>query len=249
MIAIICLFFHESHACAEEDLSVGFDPWPPFAMVKDGQYRGIAVDIIRELAARNGYRLKMRHFPVKRLIAMFEHGDIDVIPLDSPLWNDENNQAVSVFSNSLFDLREFVYLRAGIREGAMQVAEMQGLKLAHVNGYAYPALASAFQRGDLFRARVSQPLQLFKMARLGRVDGLLLDEFLFSHFVKEEGVVREDFQRGMQLSKAPMAVKLHKSKARLLADINRTLMEMKAEGRIDAIFGRYADGGRIALLR
>lgn len=249
VIAIICLFFPAGHAAAEEELTVGFDPWPPFAMVQEGHYRGIAVDIIREVGARNGYRLKMRHYPVKRLIAMFAHGDIDLIPLDSPLWNDARNQAISVYSNSLFDLREFVYLHEGIREGAVTLEEMQGLKLAQVNGYAYPVLTDAFRRGDLLRVRVSHPLQMFKMAKLGRVDGILLDEVLFSHFAKEEGIAREEFRRGMQLSQAPMAVKLHESKARLLAEINRTLAEMKDEGRIDAIFGRYTDGARIALLQ
>ena len=65
-------------ACSRE-LNVGISDLGYAAYLQDGQWRGVAPELIAELAQRSGCRLKLSPRPRARVLLEFEQGQLDVI--------------------------------------------------------------------------------------------------------------------------------------------------------------------------
>lgn len=67
-------------AQAKDQLVAGVEAsFPPWAYVKDGKFKGIAIDAMRKIAADQGLDVKFKDLPWPSLIPALSHGKIDVL--------------------------------------------------------------------------------------------------------------------------------------------------------------------------
>lgn len=76
---LLALAWAGAQAGCTRELSVGVSELGFGAYLQDGRWRGLAPDLIAELARRSGCRLNLEHRPRARVLLEFEHGQLDII--------------------------------------------------------------------------------------------------------------------------------------------------------------------------
>lgn len=66
-----------SRADIEKPIVWGFSDYPPFKYVEGGEYKGIDVLLVNEIASRLGVKIKYSECPFKRCLELLKTGDVD----------------------------------------------------------------------------------------------------------------------------------------------------------------------------
>jgi polar amino acid transport system substrate-binding protein len=229
---------HSAHA---ETLTAASDSWPPFFMQDDGQLSGIGHDILAEIARRTGDSIKMQKLPNKRALKLFDEGKIDLIVIDSALWNDPQNIPGMLFSDDLMAVSEYIYF---LREGYIEVNSPNDLtgKTVHIlHGYSYPAFDAAFTSGLVKKYEVYNEQSLIDTLIQKRANAIFMDSIAFHYNVQRLKHAPNLFRSGLQLSNAPLGIKVRRARADILPRFNQAIAAMKADGSIDKIVQKYTE--------
>lgn len=216
--------------------------WPPYAMQTDSGIGGIAVEVLEAIMQRTGDTVSMNIYPAKRLDELLQAGQLDINFADSPDWNTLPVQAY-VYSDSYLSITEYLYSLAKQPVLAKRPADLTGKAVGTVEGYYYDAFAPFFKNGSITLITVNSNHSLLKILNLQRCDAAFFDSRLFAHLLACTGANSDDYHRGMQLSVAPVGLKIRRSKVHALPRINRAITALQREGVIDAIVAKYVQHG------
>ena len=234
----ICLL--SSGLAHAETLSAGTAPWRPFAFYdQQHQLQGIAVDIARELAQRTQNQLQLELYPAKRLNQLFDTGQLDINIADSPQWNPQPTPTQIRFTRRYMEIREYLYFARDHGIKAQSVDELKDLDIGLILGYAYPKLEPLFVSGQLRKHEYADEATLLKLLQRHRLDAIVMDEVLFNHLVQQNPQLAHQYQQGLQLSTAPLALKLHNVDNKLMHELDEALLQMEQEQVIEQIIQRY----------
>lgn len=224
-----------------ETFHAGSDTWAPFFMVSNNQFSGIGVDILTEVAHRTGNKFDLHHLPNVRALSMFDNKEIDMIVIDSPLWNDPEKLKNVVFSDEVMSVQEYIYF---LKDEYIEVAAPEDLRGKVVNiflGYSYPTFEEAFNKDIVEKNEISSELSLIKMLVAKRCAAIFMDSIAFEYNASRLGYEKKMFRRGMQLSDTELRIKIRREKASILPRINKAIAEMKRDGSIDLITKKYTE--------
>ena len=234
----ICLL--SSGLAQAEMLNAGTAPWRPFAFYdQQHQLQGIAVDIARELAQRTQNQLQLELYPAKRLNQLFDTQQLDINIADSPLWNPQPTSMQIRFTRRYMEIREYLYFARDHAINAQRVDELKDLDIGLILGYSYPKLEPLFVSGQLRKHEYNDEETLLKLLQRHRLDAIVMDDVLFHHLVQQDPQRAHHYQRGIQLSTAPIALKLHSSDDKLTQQLDAALLQMDQEQVIKQIIERY----------
>lgn len=229
------------HSAQGETLTAASDHWPPFFMEENGQLSGIGHDILREIARRTGDNISMRKLPNKRALKMFNEGQLDLIVIDSPLWSDPKSTPGMLFSDELMSVSEYIYF---LRDDYIEVknpSDLAGKTVSILHDYSYPVFDTAFSRGTVQKYQVYNEQSLLEMLMKKRTRAIFMDSIAFHYNVQKFKHDLTLFRSGLQLSNAPLGVKVRAAKADILPRFNKAIAEMKADGSIDLIVQKYTE--------
>lgn len=229
------------HNAQGETLTAASDNWPPFFMQTDGQLSGIGHDILTEIARRTGDRIKMQKLPNKRALKLFDEGKIDLIVIDSPLWNDPQNIPGMLFTDELMAVSEYIYF---LRDSHVEVktpADLAGKTVTILRGYSYPSFDAAFASGTVQKYEVYNEQSLLEMLIKKRASAIFMDSIAFHYNVQKLKHDPNLFKSGLQLSNAPLGVKVRRARADILPRFNQAIAAMKADGSINKIVQKYTE--------
>ncbi len=236
----IWIYLLSSGITHAEILSAGTAPWRPFAFYDEQhQLKGIAVDIARELAQRTHNQLQLELYPAKRLNQLFDTRQLDINIADSPLWNPQPTPTQIRFTRRYMEIREYLYFARDHGSKARSVDELKDLDIGLILGYAYPKLEPLFVSGQLRKHEYADEATLLKLLQRHRLDAIVMDEVLFNHLVQQNPQLAHQYQQGLQLSTAPLALKLHNVNDKLMHELDEALLQMEQEQVIQQIIQRY----------
>ncbi len=224
-----------------EMFRAGSDTWAPFFMVSNNQFSGIGVDVLTEVSRRTGDEVDLQHLPNVRALSMFDNKEIDMIVIDSPLWNDQEKLKDVLFSDELMSVQEYIYF---LKDDYIEVKTPEDLRGKVVNiflGYSYPSFEEAFNKGIVEKDELSSELSIIKMLAEKRCAAIFMDSIAFEYNAARLGYEMHMFKRGMQLSNAELRIKIRREKASILPRVNKAIAEMKADGLIDRITKKYTE--------
>ena len=222
-----------------EHFMVTSDIWEPFFTEKDGKHYGIGVDILTEVFARTGDTYTIQTFPLRRAEWLFNNGEVDLMVIDSPLWNDPNNAHRYVFSDMFMHVQEYVYLNKK-RELSCDSPEDLAGKIAGIrDGYRYPVFDKFFDEGVVAKYEADSDIRLINLLLINRIDAFFMDSVAFSYATKIHNVDQTLFSQEMVLSDTELGIKFTKENASVLPRINKAIAEMKKDGSIEQIISRY----------
>ena len=122
---------------------------------------------------------------------------------------------------------------------ARSVDELKDLDIGLILGYAYPKLEPLFVSGQLRKHEYADEETLLKLLQRHRLDAIVMDDVLFNHLVQQNPQLAHQYQQGLQLSTAPLALKLHSSDDKLTQHLDAALLQMEQEQVIQQIIQRY----------
>lgn len=225
-------------ASAQEPLTLVADEWPPFSG-GDLPELGIAMDVTKSVLTRAGYEVEAAILPWPRIVHGAKTAEYDIV---TSLFLDAEMQEFVHYSDPFYDTEiRFVQKTGGdARYDGLQ--SLTDYTIAVGAGFLYePAFDAA---GFLNKFEVTTTFQGLQMVAAGRVD-LTLDSV---------DVVRHSILRGdpalmdqievldppLATQQVHMAVSLSRpDHLRVVADFNRTLAEMRADGSLADLLAKH----------
>lgn len=221
-------------------LQAGGTEWRPFSYSDEhGHLRGVSTDIARQALGLAKVEARFVSYPVKRLQAMLDKGQIDLNYADSPSWNVPLKKEKYVFSIPYMQVREHLYFMADSPAAGFPVARLKNLTIGTVRGYTYPVLEPGIAAKRLTFLETSEDRVLLELLQTGRVDAVAMVDDLYNYLITSQRLDPERFRRGAQLSDAPLAIKLQLKHAALLPRINAAINTMQRSGELERIRRTY----------
>lgn len=208
---------------------------PPYTML-DSQ-AGIFADLFASIEASSQLRFRLVSYPVARGLAAFDAGDIDIEPGVHPDWR-RHMRVLGEFSIPYAISEEVIVFAPGQAIPVKAPADLFGRVVGIVRGFSYPRFDTAFSTGAIIRLDNLSSDLLAEQLLLGRLNQIFIGRNTMLYFQK----VRPEYQVleiGDVVDAQEVMLRIHPSKAHLLPVINQVLAQMKADGKIDAIYARY----------
>jgi len=240
LILLLSILFHPL-TVHSEDLKAASDIWSPFFMVSNNQYTGIGVDILTEVIRRTGDTVSFQYLPIKRSQVMLDRNEIDIIVLDSPLWNTPEIAKNMLFSNNVMSIQEHIYF---LKESYIEVdspADLYGKDVNILREYYYPVFEHAFNQGLVKKNEINIEANLLKTLIAKRCDAIFMDSVAFHYTISQLGYDKKKFKRGLQLSDTILAITISQNKSHILPRFNKAIDDMKRDGTIDKIIKKYTE--------
>lgn len=223
-----------------ETYQAGGSEWRPFSYEDEhGNLRGISTDIARRVLQQAKVDAQFVSYPVNRLQAMLGKAELDLNYADSARWNSPDELKHFVFSEPYMRVKEHLYFLKGNPAAHTPVDKLRGLTIGTVRGYTYLAINPSFADKRLLKLETSQDPALLELLVAKRVDAVAMVDELFNYLISARRIDPDLFQRGAQLSDAPISIKLQPALAGLLPDINKAISAMIRSGEIARIRKSY----------
>ena len=238
MMAIVVLFclVQNSHA---EAIMAATAEWKPYAVrTKDG-FKGIAVDILKEIARRTGDNIIIELYPAPRLKRYFETKKIDINFADSLYWNKISAPPTYIFTDSYLFVKEYVYSMTKDDLKIQKIEDLHGKTVGITRGYYYSMVEDAFNHGFIRKERADTDELLFKKLVNGRNTLIFMDELSFNFLVNRFNYDKTRFKRGLQLTYAPLGIKVRMEKKHLITRFNHAIDDMRKDASINKIIDKY----------
>ncbi len=241
IIAIIFILFCSVQNIYAEDISAATAEWKPYAIRTKEGIKGIAVEVLNEIARRTGDKITINLYPAPRLNKYFEANKIDINFADSLYWNKINAPPAFIFTDAFLFVKEYVYsLRADNFE-INKLEDLYGKSVGITRGYYYSMMEDAFNNGLVTKEKANTDEILFKKLVNNRNQLIFMDEFAFNFFINKFDYNKTDFKRGLQLTIAPLGIKIRIEKKHLIKRFNHTINEMREDNTIEKIIDKYTD--------
>jgi polar amino acid transport system substrate-binding protein len=197
--------------------------WPPFTNAP-GQPR-FALDLVDEALKRIGISADTAIVETGKLTPALLSGKVDGSPA---VWRDADRERVFVYSEPYLENRLILVGRRGSDVTAKSFADLQGKRIALVEGYSYgDAVGNA--SGPIFVRTGGEEDSLSRLLS-GAVDYLVMDDFVVQYIVNNYS---EQARSRLQFGATPMFTRsLHLAVSRRLPDaesiINRFNSQLRA---------------------
>lgn len=204
--------------------------FPPYEFVEKGKIVGIDPHIVREIADRLGYDLKVENMKFDSLIAAVQTGKADIAAAGITVTEDRKKAIDFTVPYSTQAAQRIIVPKGSpIRTPA----DLKGKRIAVQHG----TTGDTFVREHLHAPEAFENSALAMQALIGgKADAVVLDHEPASVYVARnpDCIMLEE-----PLTQEEYAFAIRKGRTELLNGFNRELEKMRAEGRLEEIFAIY----------
>lgn len=227
---------------ADKEIRLGLHDsgWPPYIVhEKDGKAYGIMIDVMKAVAEKHSYTLKILPLPEKRAVKGIESGHIDAYPKarewvadpDIHLWTDPVVVSTDVLVFPKDQPLRFV-----------KADDLAGKNIGAVLGYRYPLLEPHFADGRIQRNIVKNEKMLLRKLLRKRDDAAILNRHVALWMIRQE----PKFQGVFAFSETPIGeagyrfmLTSKRNWGPFIEIFNEELAAMKTDGRLSLILKKY----------
>lgn len=178
--------------------------WPPFDFFEDGEAKGLAIDMIREIADATGLKLRfVNGFSWAQLMEKFKAGEIDVLPA---VYETPDRLKFMAFTSD-YGTNPTVLVVNAKRQGISDLKDLAGRKTGIVEGFA-TADIMASRYPEIQRVEVKNVLAGLKAVALGEVEAFIGSFGVISHIL-DANVIPDIRIVGETYLQRPEETKLH----------------------------------------
>jgi len=218
-----------------EDLRVGTNAnFPPFEFVNEEmKITGFEIDLLAEIAKKVGFTYEVVDMGFDGLIPALKSGKIDLIASGMSA-TEERKKAVD-FSKAFFNT-ENVYLKRADDASINSKDDLKGKIVGAQIGTVQELAAKALEGVET--SIVEDPLMEVVALENGKIDAVLLDNFVAYEFLKSHPKLVEFFNEPDGSEGFSFALDKDKN-PELLAKINAAIDELIADGTYDKLLEKY----------
>ena len=208
--------------------------FPPYEFIKDGKIVGIDVEIAEELSKKLGYKLEILDMEFNTIISSIESGKANV-GLAGLTVTDERKESVN-FSTPYAKSVQVVVVPTDSKIASID--DLEGRKIGTQLGTTGDIYAQ-----DDFGEEAVQSFDKHADAILalksGQIDLVMVDEMTAKALIENNPELKI---LDTPYAEEDYAIAVTKDNPELLDSINTALGEMKADGSLEAIIGKYIVG-------
>ena len=236
-LLLLALLLTSSPAGADS-LLLAANQWPPFTG-RNLPGNGLATELVTTALNRAGYRNEYIEAPWARVIKGLQQDQYDVV---LTVWYSAERATYGLFSDAYLVNRIRFLQRRGGDIQFRQISDLYPYRIVVTRGYAY---APAFDNDTrLNKYEVTDFLPAASMVAAGRVELTLEDELVAQYLLRQEPAsVREALEfLPTPLAETPLHIlvrRSHPQHAQIVADFNRELAAMRADGTYQTILQRH----------
>jgi len=227
-----------AQAGAGEKLRLVVDLWPPFTdnTLLNG---GLATDLVSTALKRAGYDTECQQVPWARALNGVGEGRYDVLV---NAWFNQERTKLGLFSSEYLLNRVRFLKRSRSSVEYRELYQLYERPIAVVRGYTYSA---EFDSDEMLeKVPVNDFSMAVRMVVAGRVDLAVEDEFVARFYLSQESrAVRDAIEflpKSLSENSLHILVSLkNPHREEIVANFNREIAAMKADGSYDALFRQH----------
>ncbi|WP_426117838.1 substrate-binding periplasmic protein [Pseudomonas sp. DSP3-2-2] len=227
-----------AQAGAGERLRLVADVWPPFtdSTLLNG---GLATDLVSTALKRAGYDTDYQQVPWARALNGVNEGRYDVLV---NAWFNQERTKLGLFSAEYLLNRVRFVKRSRSSVEYRELYQLYGRPIAVVRGYTY---SPEFDSDEMLeKVPVNDFSMAVRMVVAGRVDLAVEDEFVARFYLSQESkAVRDSVEflpKSLSENSLHILVSLkNPHREEIVANFNREIAAMKADGSYDALFRQH----------
>ncbi|MFT5706763.1 MAG: polar amino acid transport system substrate-binding protein [Oceanospirillaceae bacterium] len=235
-IILLCILPTFSSAQNIINFNVTPKTYPPFFTSSAAGESGIFLEIMQEIVSRQGDILHKVKIPRKRGDTWVKNGKLNVA-VRALEWVPRANDYS--FSDPVLQYKSVLVSRGDKPLEFQYVKQLKGKKLITYLGFKYPVLDSFFMEKSIARIDVSSGSKMLQLIEKGRADAAIMNETVARWLIKEH-----KYKGVFYLSKGSLGVfdirlMFNKAQKKYVESVNRTLANIKQEGKLQQIFNKY----------
>ncbi|MCH8550789.1 MAG: transporter substrate-binding domain-containing protein [Natronospirillum sp.] len=221
-----------------DTLVVAGDPWRPY-LDPDVPNQGIAIEIVRESLATQGFDLDWEIMPWARALYGARDGEYDVLV---GVWYTEERAQFLHYSDPFLANEVKLIKRAGDDFDYQAPEDLTGKRLGHIIEYAY---GDVFDNGEhFFKEPAVNLVTNIRRLRRNMIDLTLEDELVARENI---GQVNPDYLNDIEFVDTPISRndmhltvgQNHPDGEAIISAFNEGLMEIRENGTYDRILTDY----------
>lgn len=150
-------------------LYVAFNPWQPFRMLEAGDFSGIDIDLLNQLAQEHQIKIQYVQCPWMRCLLMMQTGELDLI--SGIAWRPERAEYIQYIKPAFYSCATRFYVRKGEAHRLQQESDLEKLRVGMVRGSAY--YADFDNNTTLNKYAVTQEATLLPLLAAKRIDAYI----------------------------------------------------------------------------
>lgn len=218
--------------------TVGTDAsYAPFESLNDnGDIVGFDIDVVRAVAKKAGIEVRFANTPWGSIFTALDQGDRDM--LASAITITAERKETMDFSSPYFRAQQLIVLRETSRVASfVDLGRLKvGVQIGTIGDDAATKLKGSSNAG--IKRFESTQLALEDLES-GGVDAVLAENGLVSHYIVKNPGSKFRTVSDPVLVPQHYGIALKKGNSELLSKLNRGLIDIKADGSYDAIYGKY----------
>lgn len=226
-----------SSADKEKVYVVGTDAaYPPFEKMEADGITGFDIDVINAVAEAAGFKVKVEHTGWEPLFDGIEKGTVD-LGISAITITDKRKEDYD-FSEPYFEAKQLILVKEDA--SVTKLSDLKGMNIG-VQGattgeeVVKKAFGETYEGIKSYDDTPSAVDDFFN----GRVDAVVADNGVLSHYVKETGNTGYKLVDDNSFEKEYYGIMVKKGNTELLELINKGLKEIKDNGKLDEIYNKY----------
>lgn len=238
--AVLIAALGVSHVQAEAIQIGAEDDWYPYTALRDGQIRGMSVDIVKAAFAATGTEVELESFPYSRCMQLALRGQIAACFNTSP--NPKIAEDYRLPKHPLFSESILLWARNDNAKPLNSLDQLVGKTVAVTNGYEYGADFDNDTR--LNRILVRKDLNGFLMLQRSRVDYMVAFRGTALQLFEEHPELRGQFIPVMTVHRPDLYLSFsrqHPKAEALLERFDQGMRLIESDGRYQQIIDTWRD--------
>ncbi|WP_419663841.1 extracellular solute-binding protein, family 3 [Desulfosarcina variabilis str. Montpellier] len=183
LLIIICFNSKNAICYDPNDLILVTNEFPPYTIIKDGEFSGIAVDIIKKLSNLNGYSGEIIILPWKRALEYSKNRNVFLFPYTRRPYREKQFKWIGPILTDTFVFG----VNSKEKRNFSTIEDFKNLEIGviHSSPTAFRLETMGFKKLQL----VNQEKQnAFKLVYANRIDAWYAPKFILDHTLQAEGI-------------------------------------------------------------
>lgn len=154
--------------------------YPQYEFI-DGKMKGLLPDVLRKFAKDSKLSFKMKAYPIKRYVQLFDQGEVDFILPDNPLWISKDLLKPVKYSKMIMSSPVRFYEKRG-----RSIESVEGLKsVATISGYVITPLDDKINNAKVRVLYAKKNKALIQMLLNERAELIFFHSHILKQMIKE----------------------------------------------------------------
>lgn len=210
---------------------------PPMSFPEKQQQSGIYQEILAAIGKHSGDTFVYKYFPPKRLLVAFERGSIDIEPGINPAWR-ENANIISLYSEDFAISQNIILFARNSKIPVTRPKDLINRRVGTIQGYYYPGYTGLFRTKRIIREDGDSELNLLQRMASGRFEQIFIQKDVAFYWMSRNRNFAE-FEVGNANFTDHIMFRVHPTKERALKRMNLAIKQLKSDGTIEKIYGKY----------